>query len=300
MSTVFIAGAGCSRGTLDGHECLRPPIAKDFVTDLKSRVPEWAVEYPEISKVVEYLKKTTQHIGLEELWTCIDLHAKFPEAFPIPWTPRGQVVWELKRLLVRLYGRTCDALADDVSESDCSTVAAIARRIETGDSLISFNYDTVVERVVKNLSGKMLRHGKDLRPGTIRFAKPHGSASWIIRNLNYRLSDGEPIWDSVTEADVKLGTDPLLLGAVPLKSELIFEVQEYYRAIRVFEVIREQWRTLANAVATAERIVVLGYSFPKEDTYGRFFFREGMSMRTPLDLPLHVDFYSLSGDQKAN
>ena len=64
---VFIAGAGCSRDTLDGNECLRPPTAKDFVTDLNSRVPEWAGEYPEISKVVKHLERTPQYVGLEEL-----------------------------------------------------------------------------------------------------------------------------------------------------------------------------------------------------------------------------------------
>ena len=69
MATLFIAGAGCSRGTLEAHECLRPPIAKDFVTDLKTRVPDWASEYPAIKKVVEHLEKTGQHVGLEELWT---------------------------------------------------------------------------------------------------------------------------------------------------------------------------------------------------------------------------------------
>jgi hypothetical protein len=300
VPTVFIAGAGCSRGTLDGNECLRPPTAKDFVTDLKSRVPEWAGEYPEISKVVKHLERTPQHVGLEELWTCIDLHAKFPEAFPVLWEPRGPVVRELKSLLVRMYGSSCDELADKVSSTDPCTVATIAKEIQAGDSLISFNYDTVIERIVRHLSTTELRHGKDLRPGTIRFAKPHGSASWPIGSLNYRLTDGEPMWDSLHHADVKNhgGPDPLLLGAVPLKSELIFEVQEYYGARPVFEVIREQWRTVANAVGTAERIVVLGYSFPKEDTYGRFFFREGMTMRNS-DLPLQVDFYNRSGDQSA-
>ena len=114
------------------------------------------------------------------------------------------------------------------------------------------------------------------------------------------MTDGEPLLDSLDHEQVKqrCGPDALLLGAVPLKSELIFEVQEYYRTGRVFEVIREQWRTVANAVGTAERIVVLGYSFPKEDTYGRFFFREGMTMRNS-DLPLQVDFYNRSGDPSA-
>ena len=114
------------------------------------------------------------------------------------------------------------------------------------------------------------------------------------------MTDGEPVLESLDHDEVmqSCGPDPLLLGAVPLKSELIFEVQEYYRTRRVFEVIREQWLALSNALKTAEHIVVLGYSFPEEDTYGRFFFREGMSMRETLQ-PLKVDFYNLSGDQQA-
>ena len=87
--------------------------------------------------------------------------------------------------------------------------------------------------------------------------------------------------------------DPLLLGAVPLKSELIFEVQEYYKSRRVFEVVREQWRTVTNAVATATRIVALGYSFPKEDVYGRFFFKEGTAMRKDR-LSLSIEVFSRS------
>lgn len=299
MATLFIAGAGCSFGTLHGHECLRPPIAKDFVRDLKHRVPTWASEYPEIKKVVDHLNESQECIGLEELWTCIDLHAKFLEAFPIGWNPRGPVVQELKRILVRMYGRACDELADRIAVTDgCTVVEKVAKVIEDGDTLISFNYDTVIERIVRNLSNRQLLHGKDLRPGTVRFAKPHGSASWSIQELGYRVTDGEPLWDSMSEDDVKRGVkDPLLLGAVPLKSELVFEVQEYYHARRVFEVILEQWRTLANAVATADRIVVLGYSFPKEDAYGRFFFREGMAMRQ--GRPLEVEVYSRSMDGQA-
>jgi hypothetical protein len=266
-------------------------------------VPTWASDYPEISKVVEHLKRTGHHesqdyIGLEELWTSIDLHAKFPEAFPIPWDPRGPVVRELKRILVRMYGCACDRLSDRIAVTDgCTVVGRVAKVIKDGDTLVSFNYDTVIERIVRNLSNRQLRHGKNLRPGTIRFAKPHGSASWPTRELDSRVTDGEPLWDSVSEDDVQRGyRDPLLLGAVPLKSELIFEVQEYYRARRVFEVIREQWRTLADAVATADRIVVLGYSFPKEDAYGRFFFREGMTMRE--GRPLEVEVYSRSMDDQ--
>jgi hypothetical protein len=99
MATVFIAGAGCSVGTLKRKKQLRPPIAKDFVRDPKNRVKDWRTEFPEITEVINHLDKTPHRVGLEELWTCVDLHAKFPDAFPVSWTSRAMpVVWPFLRL----------------------------------------------------------------------------------------------------------------------------------------------------------------------------------------------------------
>jgi hypothetical protein len=293
MGTLFIVGSGCSRGTLGGNaDC--PPVAQDFVKELEARA-RWMSDYPELSKVIAHLRRTHDNVGLEELWTCIDLHTKFPEVFPISWKPRG-VITELKSALVRMYGRHCDQLSERIPPSDtCTIVAEVANKIQAGDTLVSFNYDTLIERVVKNIGSVPMRHGMHLEPGTIRFAKPHGSTSWSIQDLGYSVTNGAPIVDSLGHEEVENGVDPLLLGAVPLKSELIFEVQEYYRSRRVFEVVREHWRTVAKAVATATRIVVLGYSFPKEDIYGRFFFHEGNSMRND-ELSLSIDAFSLSDE----
>jgi hypothetical protein len=57
-----------------------------------------------------------------------------------------------------------------------------------------------------------------------------------------------------------------------------------------FDVILCQWRAVADAVQEADRLVVLGYSFPPEDTYGRFFFRDAMRTRSN---PLQIEYYEL-------
>ena len=76
-----------------------------------------------------------------------------------------------------------------------------------------------------------------------------------------------------------------------MKSELIFEVQRCY-APHVFEVIMNQWQAVVEAVRDADVIVVLGYSFPREDEYGRFFFKEGMRQRhKPLK---RIEYYNVS------
>jgi len=289
LATLYIAGAGFSYGTLQGHHA-HPPIARDFLQELCRRSPSWEIEFPNLKLVADYLAGT--HVGLEEIWTCIDFHAKFPFAFPIPWIkPRGPVVGELKSALLRLYGRNCDALAERLAsdpDANCTAVR-IAREVRAGDTVVSFNYDTVFERLIRRFSGVRLRHGMRLVADTIRFAKPHGSASWPIGDLRYELTQGDAVLDSCAE-----GEDPLLLGAVPIKSELIFEVAERYNR-RVFEVILEQWRTLSAAMSQVDRVVVLGYRFPPEDTYGRGFFREGLKQRPP-SVGYQVDVYNRDAD----
>jgi hypothetical protein len=293
VRTAFILGAGCSYGTLRLCKCSFPPLARDFGSELKKRC-NWETEYPELARVAEHLGTTLPEVGLEDIWTCIDYHAKFPQAFNTEWGQSGNVVLELKSALLRLYGQTCDAVASRLELSNEYTLGEIVNQMKPGDTLISFNYDTLVENLFRKRRGSspQLRHCHGVPPdGVVRFVKPHGSASWDLHDLDHVPTDGPPALQSLHEDDAKSGrTDPLMLGAVPIKSELILEVQCCFRVPEVYRVIRDQWRAVADAVRDADRLVVLGYSFPKEDTYGRFFYREAMRERRTRP-PLSVEYY---------
>jgi hypothetical protein len=95
---------------------------------------------------------------------------------------------------------------------------------------------------------------------------------------------------SMDESKITDEMEPLLLGAVPIKSELIEEVQMHYNFREIFQVVMNQWRAVMQTVQEADQIVVVGYSFPKEDQYGRFLFREAIRQRTK---PLKVEFYEV-------
>lgn len=290
MRSAFFTGAGCSYATLKDRHLAFPPLARDFGSEFTSRVAGWLDTYPELAKVAKHLGTPLQKVGLEEIWTCIDYHAKFDGAFKINWN-RGQVVRELKSALLVLYGGKCDKEAANLSVEKSYALGRILQEMKPGDTLISFNYDTLVERLAQG-NGFTLLHGSGPPPeGVVRFAKPHGSASWNLHSLGHDLTDGPPAIASLDPGDAMTGrVDPLLLGAVPIKSELIVEVQCYYHAHRVFEVILRQWRAVADAVRDADRIVVLGYSFPKEDAYGRFFLHEAVRGRSR---PLRVEYYEV-------
>lgn len=90
------------------------------------------------------------------------------------------------------------------------------------------------------------------------------------------------------------GVQPLLLGAVPIKSELLAEIQKNHEP--AFDTINLQWREAVQAISRAEQLTILGYGFPPEDQYGRFLFREA-SARRPAPVLLPVWYYTLPTDR---
>ncbi len=125
------------------------------------------------------------------------------------------------------------------------------------------------------------------------------------KKLEAEDADGCPLLESLGVDEVKMNTkEPLLLGAVPIKSELIAEVQKNAGFPEIHTVITLQWRNLILWLSEAEKLTVLGYSFPKEDHYGRFLFQEAVRLRRE-KLPVErqkllVDFYELDGEPRKN
>jgi hypothetical protein len=106
------------------------------------------------------------------------------------------------------------------------------------------------------------------------------------------LLDSLNVWDVVRGES---GTEPLVLGAVPLKSELIREVQCCY-SCNVFRVVTEQWRVVVEAVRDANVIVIVGYGFPPEDVYGRFLLEEGARQRRKR--LKRIEYYNIGNDSE--
>ena len=291
MKALFV-GAGASWGTLGNAG---PPVAAGFGSALSS-VPVWDQRYPELASVAQHLGRPLDELGLEEIWTSIDYYAKLHRAFrSTPWC-RRRVGSDLKKALLRLYGGTCDAAADGLPCPGDYTLARLlsSEQLQEGDVVVSFNYDTLAERLAQRLGRRLWSVGDELQKGAVNFAKPHGSASWWLNLGDQRVEcpaeGAEPFLNSLAEAEVDKGREPLMLGTVPIKSELIEEVQRQCGVPEVFNVVMRQWRAVVQAVAQADVLVVAGYSFPREDQYGRFLFREAMRSR-PGSVPIRVEYY---------
>ncbi|MBL8292347.1 MAG: hypothetical protein JNN08_10955 [Bryobacterales bacterium] len=293
--TVYIFGAGSTRGTLNDSA----PVSREFGAKLD---PD---SYPNLAKAARYLSPKEPCLnkqGLEELWSFVDYYAKF-------CVRRGgflehndwlePAIGELKRAILAIYGKGCEAAAAKITGSSRCTLVSIIKGVKEGDAIISFNYDTLVETLGMRM-GLPLVHGGTRCQGAhkVQFAKPHGSTSWGVGGP-HPPPVGEPLLDSLAPEDVKdkdrdPKSEPLVLGAVPIKSELISEVQYHYGACDVFKLIMRQWEVVMESVRAADRVVVVGYGFPKEDHHGRFLFLEaGRRRHVPLK---RVEYYSKNDD----
>ncbi|MEW6368772.1 MAG: hypothetical protein AB1714_29440 [Acidobacteriota bacterium] len=291
---AFFIGAGASQGTLGGKSGC-PPVAAEFGRMLAERC-DLASDFPALAMVVAHLGVPLFQLGLEQIWTCIDYYAKLSRVMPVPPVWCGvNASRDLRKALLRLYGRSCDQAAEQLPISHDYTLGhVLGEQVQSGDIIISFNYDTLIERLAIRFGHKLRMVCSSMRPDIVHLAKPHGSTSWVMdfasRTVTTSAADGSPLIDSLAEEDVERRREPLVLGAVPIKSELIREVQVHYGWPEVFEVVVTQWRAVVAAVRDAAEIIVVGYGFPSEDQYGRFLLREAARLRSS---PLRVEYYQV-------
>jgi hypothetical protein len=290
---VLLLGAGASRGTFR-FERTPVPVSAEFGEVLTNIEPEWFKEYPDLPKVVAHLGLNPVSWSLEDVWGCVDYYSKFYfqpdrdlsilEKPPI-WARPGDV----KKALLDVFGKRCDIAAEQLPVDQSYTLGALLADLQPEDLLVSFNYDTVAERVARKF-GHELRSVESTVANARRgpsFAKPHGSCSWLMFDDDRTVRStehGGPILDSLVSGTLRSGENPLVLGAVPIKTELIREVQtacdtsgRSWRSI--FVTVAAQWRAVVEAIGVAEKVVSVGYSFPADDSYGRFLFREALRDR---------------------
>jgi hypothetical protein len=313
---VAILGAGATAGTFP-EVC----AAADFLQRLdrvRRGKPPWANEYPALAAVVEDAPTGGRaQKGLEEIWTHLDYYAKLNRVvFGDPVRPDADrypgASPQLRRALLEAYALRAempDVLAD-ARAGVRFTLRTILDDLPPGSVIVSFNWDTAAEEIAdllgKRLSSPPLRVLAPGEPWTapdkITLVKPHGSLSWRHDDVSAspcRVQsvelDGSPRLTPMRPAEVSdtRVCEPLVLGAVPIKSELFDRLQQPEHP-DVYRTVFFHWVAVVRAIAEASELVVAGYSFPKEDGYGRFLIREGVDQRRRASRPsLPIAYYSL-------
>ena len=235
--------------------------------------------------------------------------------------PNSDAPYAIRRAIAAVYAELGLELLTAAWSNDRATFTLrdVLKSVQPADAVISFNWDVLIETLLTKrefMDLKLFQAPATLDSRGVRFAKPLGSLSWRRRigglqdrrgrqkeELFEWSKDGGPLLDPMRYGEIKhehgVSHEPLMLGAVPIKSELIREIQHThkYDCSFVFDRIVDQWQTLCRALQDADELYVVGYSFPSEDAYGGFLLRE--AARSRVGRPLTVQIYETEPNRMA-
>jgi hypothetical protein len=155
-----------------------------------------------------------------------------------------------------------------------------ARRLGVEDTIITFNYDTVIERLGRKVGGTVdaiscPAPGEEPPPGIARAYKLHGSVNWLSRDTGesqrvvYRTDD--PFAALSCDMDTKIAIG----NPGPTKSKLT-------------KMLDPLWQAAGAALAKASAFVFVGYRFPPTDTFAQQFLLDGIEKNRNEYLAIHV------------
>jgi hypothetical protein len=288
---LFIFGAGATYGTLGRRG------VKGFGRELAGSVPNWRTNplYNALTPYAEAgLKKgepNADNWDLDVAWTHLDYFAKLRrglDALGLVFDD-GSASLAIHRAAAAVYGPLDHAyLANAWRNAVSFTLRDILKEAAAGDVVVSFNWDVLIEHLLvrhrlHGTTARLVQAPHELGGEVVTLVKPHGSLSWG-RAFPHEgdapdfLPGPNPLLDPMLPADISDQKQPLLLGAVPIKSELLKEVQ--WRHTFVHRRIMDQWSVLCRALRDAEEVQAVGYGFPSEDQYGLFMLREAARRRS--------------------
>ena len=157
--------------------------------------------------------------------------------------PDYAALFDLHRAVLDAYALT-DERAGVPMAADF-TLKRLLGALMPGDALISFNWDTAAEHVAVKLGLDLVPAGCAGAKDRVRLIKPHGSVSWPHCIASPGSTECTVLWEDsgaprfrpMKPEDVSPGSpghfhEPLVLDAVPIKSELLAEVQQYPKVPR--------------------------------------------------------------------
>lgn len=317
MTTAYLLGAGASRGYRRSRTGVSPPLAKDYFSTFSKLLISGDFEV-KIGEIVNYIRDergippeaqpTDFDENIESIFAEVEreLRLVFDE-IPDPDRPTRIV----ERFgLVKTYDQFVLWFAHVLNEIQNGDVddayAALVNRVAPRDALITFNWDTLLDRALfesghwfpddgYGASFDGFIEGTWRNPKTTKSAlkllKLHGSTNWLGPYVSRHLQTGARTWIATPETAYKRwclvdgsnhfdaykdrwrpGYKPFSyffppndpLDDLPLMPIIVppQEHKDFRENGTLFEPI---WNSAREALAAAERLVVIGYSFPQTD-----------------------------------
>jgi SIR2-like protein len=260
---AIVLGAGATRGAhfVTPSAVSKPPLDRDFFTLLRSS----GLANHDVRRLLEFVDREfgSLDVGMETFYSQAFLYDQF--IHDVPSGGRGrrrEYKWNLayiRRCLPLLFGT---ALRD----KECAFHAALVAALSPGDTIISFNYDCLMDRALARYAGRRWRpaegygyavsagdetwcdHAGPGRPPrrSIKLLKAHGSLNWVLDSDELSLIGNE------YEARDEEG-----LIIVPPLWQKSFDAEPYQTI----------WQETRRVLSAVKALFIIGYSLPETDVY---------------------------------
>jgi hypothetical protein len=130
---IVLLGTGATIGTLG-----KSGGVEHFVKRLNEASKTWRRDYPDLNQLIKDCDVDEGKIRLDQIWTRIDYYSKFKRILVSDYGANASI--QLHKAVLEAYSFTkeIDCLLKDNKKE--FTLKNILSKLETGDTLISFNW----------------------------------------------------------------------------------------------------------------------------------------------------------------
>jgi hypothetical protein len=291
--TVYILGAGASRfAGFPLGAGLRSEL--DWVATSTRLYPSWPIKEgakPEEAgrlclKTVDHIRKTLQSesTDLELTLTLVDLLILSQNQLRLRSDLEQYDLKQVKKVFAQLITETFQAksleAAGHLSETAVcgeskglqKVMKAWAERVCPGDIVVTFNWDVLHEMILWKARKWDWRDGYGFSVGhdpknwsAVKILKLHGSCNWSLqgqKDSTLNLDHTDFYFQTCGEVNAEEISIPLGSSS-DFGHSLI--VPSYLKAPWEKPVLLSIWQQASEAIKTAEKIIVIGYSLPPAD-----------------------------------
>lgn len=281
---VVVLGAGASRGANFGFQPLcQPPLNADFFTQLQRIVGKHGGLVRRVVKDVVSLFDANFHLTLEEYFT--QLEFALATAVDLRLSTQVQALTGRRdRLMAALSAvlehSTRDAITRSAGGRGCEYHRLLVRSLEVPASIISFNYDCIIDDALRlEGDGKWSSRWGYRFPSAYRI-DPGGEAFWNASSPASSAADTITLLKLHGSLHWQIPSDPS--QPIVLKRRLHSQngtprftivPPEWNKSVREQPVFKELWEAAFNAVSGAQVLILVGFSFAQTDLHAESRFR---------------------------
>lgn len=301
---VFILGAGFSRG----YNQERVPLISDFleIAENKRTLRPDGDHKELVNFIQKYFGEQYRNVNIETLATFLstDLVPDVSQKHEF----REKLYRQLNRIIIStlydLYGKSCDRGTEKLYQSFADKL------VKKGTHVITFNYDLILDNLLFNTKNWYTVDGYGVHMKSdfiesidsterqargnskIHYLKLHGSLNWGKRIIphpyqgdNITLLDNIPPDRSIIPIEYSSLSNTEMIN-MHYQSYIIPPIltkQELYKT----PLLQNIWYKSKQLIQMANKIYIIGYSFPPSDFITEFLFRQALS--SSQSMPKEID-----------